>query len=635
MESNKRYYVNFGPELLQLLGPNLYTNIYYVLGEIIANAYDADAENVYIIYHPQNNYIRVEDDGFGMTYQDFNKKFLPIGISTRTSDEQTFTASGRKKMGRKGIGKLAALSVAKRVKIMSLCEGDKSGCVLSLDIKKNEERLYEIPAIDESEITFYHIDECGHGSAIEMEGARYSINKSIDSAKRNIALIFPFASKKFKIHLQNLETGKDDVIEDAASEIVELSDALLTFCDDSDIHSEYLKGLHEKFDVNRYYKNIEEQLPIDKRPSKKVLNKHNPSITFMDMELDTNDGELKKFDLEISGWIATYATSYDKKKSEDFPVNHISIISNEKLGQFDILPEITTDRMQEAYVVGQFYVDLLEETALPDISASNRQGYKNDDKRFIKVKELIKEFALNKILNLKQQATAEKNYIRDLKKQEEKQNRKTEYDTLMKSLLKDKNISHAMRRKSIRAQMEKAYELKNTINADSRKVLISHISNDEDKKLIDCIEKILLDCGFEKKEILYTSSKSYECKIPGAYTDIFKYLQEFFVNTIKKNNLCVIYVLNQNFIKTWNPTLEAGAGWVLNTEWFPMYTDNISSVLAPFQKTEYMPVLKFHLTDEEVHYLASALFQVCLTCGKKDVDENEIVKMIYASPLTD
>ena len=51
---DKKYYVDFGPELLQLLGPNLYTNIYYVLGEIIANAYDADAENVYIIYNHRN-----------------------------------------------------------------------------------------------------------------------------------------------------------------------------------------------------------------------------------------------------------------------------------------------------------------------------------------------------------------------------------------------------------------------------------------------------------------------------------------------------------------------------------------------------------------------------------------------------
>ena len=393
--------------------------------------------------------------------------------------------------------------------------------------------------------------------------------------------------------------------------------------------------MHNSFDTNRYYKAIEKEIPIESRPAKKILNKHNNSIIVENLELETNDGTVQKFKLEIVGWISTYATTYDKKKSDDFPVNHISIISNEKLGQFDILPEITTDRMQEAYVVGQFYVDLLEETSLPDISASNRQGYKSDDIRFIKVKELIREFALNKILNLKQQATVEKNYIRDLQKQQEKEKNKNEYDKIMGSLLKDKNISRAMKRKSVRTQMEKAYELKNTVNADNRKVLISHISNDDDKKLIDCIEKILLDCGFEKKEILYTSSNFYACRIPGAYTDIFKYLQEFFVNTIKRNDLCVIYILNKEFIKRWNPTLEAGAGWVLNTEWFPMYTDDVSSVLAPFQKTEYMPVLKQHLNNNEVHYLASALYQVCITCGKNAITEDDIVKMICASALTD
>jgi len=30
----------------ELLGPNLYTNIYYVLAELIANAYDADTKRV-------------------------------------------------------------------------------------------------------------------------------------------------------------------------------------------------------------------------------------------------------------------------------------------------------------------------------------------------------------------------------------------------------------------------------------------------------------------------------------------------------------------------------------------------------------------------------------------------------------
>lgn len=45
----KQYQLNVDPRILELLGPNLYTNIYYVLAELIANAYDADARNVYIV----------------------------------------------------------------------------------------------------------------------------------------------------------------------------------------------------------------------------------------------------------------------------------------------------------------------------------------------------------------------------------------------------------------------------------------------------------------------------------------------------------------------------------------------------------------------------------------------------------
>ena len=49
MEIKKKYKLNIDPKILELLGPSLYTNIYYILAELIANAYDADANNVYII----------------------------------------------------------------------------------------------------------------------------------------------------------------------------------------------------------------------------------------------------------------------------------------------------------------------------------------------------------------------------------------------------------------------------------------------------------------------------------------------------------------------------------------------------------------------------------------------------------
>lgn len=73
----KEYKISVNPRILELLGPNLYTNIYYVLAELIANAYDADAHNVYIIANMDD--IRVEDDGHGMSYDNGDiGKFLDV-----------------------------------------------------------------------------------------------------------------------------------------------------------------------------------------------------------------------------------------------------------------------------------------------------------------------------------------------------------------------------------------------------------------------------------------------------------------------------------------------------------------------------------------------------------------------------
>lgn len=483
--ADKHYYVDFGPELLQLLGPNLYTNIYYVLGEIIANAYDADAQNVYILYDTNKNTIIVEDDGTGMTYDQFNSKFLPIGITSRNDDDNTYSESGqRKRMGRKGIGKLAALSVAERVKVISVRNGEKSGCVLSLNIStKNADGKYEIPAIPEDQIHFLKIDTSKSGSAIIMENSRYSINKTIDSAKRNISLIFPFACKTFKIHLENLTTGATATIDDTTMDIVKLSDALLTFSDEDSEYNDYLNALHNAFDEGRYYRILQQTLIVDKLPAQKILHKALTAIKEK-MSLTTNSGEQKPFDLAISGWIATFASSSDKKRNTDFPVNHISIIANDKLGQFDILPDISTDRMGEAYVVGQFFVDLLEETQLPDIAASNRQGYKEDDPRFEKTLELIRKNALRPILELKAEATKEKNYIRDQDKANKARASKEAFDQSIREVIEHPDFKKVIHdSQPVKQALEKAWELKDTLKDTYKKVMISHSS--DDKELID------------------------------------------------------------------------------------------------------------------------------------------------------
>ena len=127
----KEYKINIDPRILELLGPNLYTNIYYILAELIANAYDADAKNVYVISNKDD--ITIEDDGHGMSYKNGDiEKFLNVAGVSRTSESDSYTRSGtRRKMGRKGVGKLAALSISENVEIRTISNGEKSGFILS------------------------------------------------------------------------------------------------------------------------------------------------------------------------------------------------------------------------------------------------------------------------------------------------------------------------------------------------------------------------------------------------------------------------------------------------------------------------------------------------------------------------
>ena len=100
----KEYPIKISPEILELLGPSLYTNIYYVLAELVANSYDADAENVWITMSDSS--IIIEDDGKGMTYQETREKYLSVAKPTRIDEISSKSDKyNRPKMGRKGIGK--------------------------------------------------------------------------------------------------------------------------------------------------------------------------------------------------------------------------------------------------------------------------------------------------------------------------------------------------------------------------------------------------------------------------------------------------------------------------------------------------------------------------------------------------
>ena len=119
------------------LGVRLYDRVSAVVAELIANAYDADAESVVVrvplatllarknrVTGEVEGYghtIEVQDDGHGMTREEANRHFLRVGKDRRVDPSQGNRSRRKQRpvMGRKGIGKLAPFGICKRIEILS------------------------------------------------------------------------------------------------------------------------------------------------------------------------------------------------------------------------------------------------------------------------------------------------------------------------------------------------------------------------------------------------------------------------------------------------------------------------------------------------------------------------------------
>ncbi|MFB9080226.1 ATP-binding protein [Flavobacterium procerum] len=107
--------------LILQLGRDSIKNHTTALTELVKNAYDADATKVDV--EIRENYIRVADNGFGMTENEINKNWLVIGYSEKRSSKKS--EKGRRKTGEKGIGRIATDRLGKIVQLKTKSLDDK------------------------------------------------------------------------------------------------------------------------------------------------------------------------------------------------------------------------------------------------------------------------------------------------------------------------------------------------------------------------------------------------------------------------------------------------------------------------------------------------------------------------------
>ena len=342
----KQYNFNISLSVLNHLGRNLYRNFITVLGEAISNSWDADAHNVYITIDRKERILIVRDDGEGMNEDDFQNKFLKIGYSKR-KDKSTHTNSGRPYIGRKGIGKLALLSCAQTITVLTKKRGvelvggiiDNAGLddAIGNDMSSNE---YNLGVPDEAIIASYGEQLGEEGTVILFQDLKDSIRNRVEYITKLVALYFRFSLKdpEFNIHING-----DKITIEELNSIKNKTQFIWILNGMEDPYIKDSKFLKSK------------DIPLGNRTIKGFI----ASVE-------------KPSDIKINGT--------DEKLTIDLYVNG-------RLREKDILRHIPIARIVQSYLYGQVHFDSLDDDI--DRFTSSREGVVPDDPKFKEVLDLL------------------------------------------------------------------------------------------------------------------------------------------------------------------------------------------------------------------------------------------------------
>jgi hypothetical protein len=205
---------------VEQLGAQLYPSATATVAELISNAWDADARNVWIqipfgeSWKPESE-ITVTDDGHGMTRTDAQRTYLIVGRKRRveeaTGDE---SAGGRKVHGRKGIGKLAAFGTAGILECSTVKDGTHTAFRLDYDeIRKlKPDTDYEvIAAEDETPPATPEGESISNGTRIRL--TRLLLKRALSDTQfmRSMARRFAISQTEMRIFINGTQLSRFDI----------------------------------------------------------------------------------------------------------------------------------------------------------------------------------------------------------------------------------------------------------------------------------------------------------------------------------------------------------------------------------------------------------------------------------------
>ena len=122
--------------LIKLLGGELIRDEVMAVAELVKNAHDADATVVKLTFNgtssPEGEII-IEDDGCGMSVDVLLQHWMQPAGSSKSKRGFHYTASGRRMLGEKGVGRFAVDRLGRHVELVSRAKGSDTEIVVTFD----------------------------------------------------------------------------------------------------------------------------------------------------------------------------------------------------------------------------------------------------------------------------------------------------------------------------------------------------------------------------------------------------------------------------------------------------------------------------------------------------------------------
>ena len=421
---NNRIPFNFTYFAMKLLGKNLYSNPWTAVSEIVANSIDAMAKTVFVLIDIRNKekaIVEIFDDGTGMTETDLREKYTLIGRNRRLDNDN----KKGKTLGRKGIGKLAALYLSPRYYLITKTNGVETAWVVDTQSILDS----DVPALTRTNITNEMLVSSNNwnclstGTMIHLSDVdlRRIGSERLKSLPIMLADYYLESEIQTKIKVCVIEKDEDNIEFHAIKK---------------QINFETLYGIFDNT-KNGYKNRIKKQVYLTDSNSDKAVDFPRNTIVLDEKKYSCNgtfqltnlNGIVETVDYSMRGWIGIHSSlkneilsrnSTNAKKIQNHP-NALRLYVRGKLAVNNLMNYVASTAAFASYIEGEISFDILDDDRFEDAATSNREGYSINDPRIKKLLEIVGKIISSLVIERNKAGNQINEELKAIKEKKEKE----------------------------------------------------------------------------------------------------------------------------------------------------------------------------------------------------------------------